>query len=68
MLGDAGSNLLGLAIGVAAYQAMADVSIIVAAALVLALNVVAETVTLSRAIDAIPPLRWWDRLGRLPEP
>jgi hypothetical protein len=68
MLGDAGSNLLGFAVGVAAYQAMADVWILVAAALVLVLNVVAETVTLSRAIDAIPPLRWWDRLGRPPEP
>jgi hypothetical protein len=68
MLGDAGSNLLGFAIGVAAYHAMADVSILVAAALVFALNVVAETVTLSRAIDAIPPFRWWDRLGRPREP
>jgi UDP-GlcNAc:undecaprenyl-phosphate GlcNAc-1-phosphate transferase len=68
MLGDAGSNLLGFAVGVAAYQAMAGVSIVIAAMLVLALNVVAETVTLSRSIDAIPPLRWWDQLGRQPEP
>jgi UDP-GlcNAc:undecaprenyl-phosphate/decaprenyl-phosphate GlcNAc-1-phosphate transferase len=68
MLGDAGSNLLGFAIGVAAYHAMPVIWIEVVAAVVLGLNVVAETVTLSRAIDAIPPLRWWDRLGRQPEP
>ena len=30
----------------------------------MALNVLAETVTLSRAIDATPPLRWYDALGR----
>ena len=29
------------------------------------LTLVAETVTLSRAIDAVAPLRWFDRLGRI---
>ncbi len=29
-------------------------------------NAVAETVTLSRVIEAVPPLRWFDGLGRLP--
>jgi hypothetical protein len=28
--------------------------------------VVAETVTISRLIEATPPLRWADRLGREP--
>jgi hypothetical protein len=31
------------------------------------LNVLADTVTLSRVIDAVPPLRWFDRLGRAAE-
>jgi len=38
----------------------------VAAALALVLQVAAETVTLSRLIDAAPPLAWLDRLGRRP--
>ena len=29
----------------------------------LALNVAAELVSFSRVIDAVPPLRWFDRLG-----
>jgi hypothetical protein len=28
--------------------------------------VIAETVTLSRVIDVVPPLRWFDRIGRRP--
>ncbi|HZB02272.1 MAG TPA: hypothetical protein VE800_09215, partial [Actinomycetota bacterium] len=33
---------------------------------VVALNLLAETLTLSRAISAVPPVRWADRLGKLP--
>jgi hypothetical protein len=29
------------------------------------LNVLAETVTLSRLIEAVAPLHWFDRLGRV---
>ena len=32
----------------------------------LALNVAAELVSFSRVIDAVPPLRWFDRLGQSP--
>ena len=63
MLGDAGANLLGFAIGVALFGALTDAQVVVAAIAGLALNGVAETVTLSRVIDAFPPLRWFDRLG-----
>lgn len=66
MLGDAGANLLGFSIGVASFHALGDGPVVVAAALAVALNVLADTVTLSRAIDAIPPLRWFDRLGAQP--
>jgi hypothetical protein len=66
MLGDAGANLLGFSIGLATYHALGDAQVVGAAAIAVALNVLAETVTLSRAIDAIPPLRWFDRLGLRP--
>lgn len=67
MLGDAGANLLGFAVGIALVTGASDTVLIASAAALVALNVVAETITLSRAIDAIPPLRWLDRLGRLPD-
>jgi hypothetical protein len=37
----------------------------VGAAVAVALNVLAEILTLSRLIDAVAPLRWFDRLGRV---
>lgn len=66
MLGDGGSNLLGFGAGLGLYLILPGWAIVLAAAAAVALNVVAETVTLSRAIDRTPPLRWLDRLGRLP--
>jgi hypothetical protein len=63
MLGDAGANLLGFAVGVALYGALNDVQVVVAAVVAVGLNAVGETLTLSRAIDLVPPLRWYDRLG-----
>jgi hypothetical protein len=64
MLGDAGSNLLGFVLGAALYTRLSDAGVLVAAAAAVALNVLAETLTLSRAIEAVPPLRWLDRAGR----
>jgi hypothetical protein len=66
MLGDAGANLLGFTVGVALYGALTDSQVVAAATVAVALNVVADTVTLSRVIDAVPPLRWFDRIGRRP--
>ncbi len=66
MLGDTGANLLGFTIGVAMFDTLSDAGIVAAAAIAVALNVVADTVTLSRVIDRTPPLRWWDRLGARP--
>ena len=65
MLGDAGSNPLGFAAGLGLYAALSDPGVVVAAACAVALNVLADTVTLSRMIDGTPPLRWFDRLGRV---
>jgi UDP-GlcNAc:undecaprenyl-phosphate/decaprenyl-phosphate GlcNAc-1-phosphate transferase len=66
MLGDAGSNMLGFIIGIALFRLLPVWALAVAVALILGLHVLAETVTLSRIIEATPPLRWFDRLGRLP--
>lgn len=67
MLGDAGANLLGFALGLGIWGATADQWVWLAAAAAVALNVIAETVTFSRAIAAVPPLRWLDSLGRRPD-
>ena len=66
MLGDAGANLLGFTAGVVLAGALPTWATWPAAAVAVALNVVAETVTFSRVIDAVAPLRWFDRLGTRP--
>ena len=65
MLGDAGANLLGFTAGIMLAAALPTWAMWPAAAVAVALNVVAETVTFSRVIDAVAPLRWLDRLGTL---
>jgi hypothetical protein len=67
MLGDAGSNPLGFAAGLSLYLLLPSGWVPAAAALAVGLNLLAETLTLSRAIAAVPPLRLLDRLGRLPD-
>lgn len=67
MLGDAGANALGFAAGLCLYLLLPDTWVAPAAVVVVGLNLLAETVTLSRAIGAAPPLRWLDRLGRVPD-
>jgi hypothetical protein len=66
MLGDSGANLLGFTVGAGLYTVLTDRGVALGAVVAIALNVLAETVTLSRVIDAVPPLRWFDRLGRRP--
>jgi UDP-GlcNAc:undecaprenyl-phosphate/decaprenyl-phosphate GlcNAc-1-phosphate transferase len=66
MLGDSGANLLGFVAGAEIVRRLPEVWLIPAVLVVIGLNVLAETVTFSRTIEAIPPLRWFDRLGRLP--
>jgi UDP-N-acetylmuramyl pentapeptide phosphotransferase/UDP-N-acetylglucosamine-1-phosphate transferase len=67
MLGDSGANLLGFLAGAEIVGRLPEVWLIPAVLIVIGLNVLAETVTFSRTIEAIPPLRWFDRLGRLPD-
>jgi UDP-GlcNAc:undecaprenyl-phosphate/decaprenyl-phosphate GlcNAc-1-phosphate transferase len=65
MLGDSGSNALGFVVGVVCYRLLPTWGVGMGLAVILALHLAAETVTLSRIIEATPPLRWFDRLGRL---
>lgn len=64
MLGDAGSNPIGFLTGLGLAAVLPTWGVLVAAGLAVALQVAAETVTISRLIDAVPALRWFDRLGR----
>lgn len=64
MLGDAGSNPLGFLVGMGLAVVLPTPGLLAAAAAALAIQVIAETVTISRVIDRVPPLRRFDRLGR----
>jgi hypothetical protein len=63
MLGDSGSNPLGLASGLGLAVTLPTWGVLLAAGVAVVLQVVAETVTISRVIEAVPPLRWYDGLG-----
>jgi hypothetical protein len=65
MLGDAGANVLGFVIGLGLFTRLATPWLAAVLAAILLLHVLAETVTLSRLIEAVPPLRWFDHLGRV---
>lgn len=64
MLGDAGANVLGFLAGAGLAQTLSTVGLLIAAAALLGLHLLSESLTLSRGIDAIPALRWVDGLGR----
>ena len=66
MLGDAGANALGAAVGLGVVLATGPDVRNGVLVLVAALNVLGEVVSFSRVIDAVPPLRALDRAGRLP--
>jgi UDP-GlcNAc:undecaprenyl-phosphate/decaprenyl-phosphate GlcNAc-1-phosphate transferase len=64
MLGDSGANVLGFVIGVAVCTSASTAGLVVGLVVIVILHALAETVTLSRIIEATPPLRWFDQLGR----
>ncbi len=66
MLGDTGANVIGGVLGLAVVLTTAPATRTIVLAVVAALNVASEVVSFSRVIDAVPPLRWFDRLGRTP--
>jgi UDP-N-acetylmuramyl pentapeptide phosphotransferase/UDP-N-acetylglucosamine-1-phosphate transferase len=66
MLGDAGANVLGAALGLGVVLTASPgvrTGVLVVVAL---LNLASERVSFSRVINATPPLRAFDRLGRMP--
>jgi UDP-GlcNAc:undecaprenyl-phosphate/decaprenyl-phosphate GlcNAc-1-phosphate transferase len=63
MVGDTGANVIGAVLGLAVVLGSRDSIRLVVMLVLLALNVAAELVSFSRVIDAVPPLRWFDRLG-----
>ena len=64
MLGDCGANVLGFVVGVGTFLVLLLGWLAVVLAAIVVLHVLADTITLSRLIDATPPLRAVDRLGR----
>jgi len=68
MLGDAGANALGALLGLAAARSLPRSARIGLLAGIAALTVASERVSFTRVIEATPPLRWLDLLGRRPAP
>lgn len=68
MLGDAGANVLGAAVGVAATRRLTVPARGVLLAAVVGLTLASERVSFSAVIDRTPALRALDRWGRLPVP
>ena len=64
MLGDAGANPLGAVIGLGLALSLGFYGRLFAIVLLLALNLISEKWSFSRAIERTPPLRWLDGLGR----
>jgi hypothetical protein len=66
MLGDTGANVLGGVLGLGVVLTCAPSVRLVVLVVLAAGNVLSELVSFSRVIDAVPPLRAFDRLGRPP--
>ena len=67
MLGDAGANPVGAVLGLGLAASLGEPGRWAAVLVLGALNLASERWSFSRAIDAAPPLRWLDGLGRIRE-
>ena len=67
MLGDAGANVLGAALGLGVVLGRGEDARLTVLLALAALNLAAEFVSFSTVIDRIAPLRRLDRLGTRPE-
>lgn len=66
MLGDTGANALGAALGVVTVLVASPAARIIVAGVLVFLTLLSEVVSFSRVIAVVAPLRFFDRLGRLP--
>ena len=66
MLGDTGANVLGAVVALGCVVALDRPARLAVLAGVAALNLASEVVSFGRVFDAVPPLRFVDRAGRLP--
>jgi hypothetical protein len=64
MLGDTGANVLGAALGLGMVAGFSENGRWIALGVIVGLNLASEWVSFGRIIDTVPPLRWFDRLGR----
>src|SRR3954452_774878 len=64
MLGDTGSNLIGAIGGVWLLTTLGADARLIALVAVLGLTIYGELRSISATIEAVPPLRWLDSLGR----
>jgi UDP-N-acetylmuramyl pentapeptide phosphotransferase/UDP-N-acetylglucosamine-1-phosphate transferase len=67
MLGDAGANVVGAILGLGVVLGRGQTTRITALVVLVVANIAAEIVSFSDIIERVPPLRWLDRLGQLPE-
>ena len=63
MLGDTGANVIGAVLGLAVVLGSRESIRLTVMLVLLALNIGAELFSFSAVIDAVPPLRWFDRWG-----
>lgn len=64
MLGDSGANALGAVLGVGAASGLGRGGRFALLGATCGLTAASEVVSFTRVIDAVRPLRWFDRLGR----
>lgn len=67
MMGDAGSNVLGAAAGLALALSLGIEAKLAVVFILVAVHIYAEVASLSALIERVPPLRCLDRLGRAEE-
>ncbi len=67
MLGDAGANVVGAALGLGVVGAVGQASRLLVLVALVALNLASEKVSFSRVIATTPGLRQLDQLGRMTE-
>ncbi|HEX8005747.1 MAG TPA: hypothetical protein VF482_04880, partial [Trebonia sp.] len=66
MLGDGGANALGAMLGAAAATSLPRGTRLALLTGIVALTAASEKISFTKVIEATPPLRWLDMLGRRP--